>query len=138
MSNSNHCVGRTLSLKDRKAYSGPQFGKTCHSVNFRHILANFILKWTKISHILFIIYSFKWKCGSNSLQQAALNKQWGRMRPAGRQFDKPAKAFPEVDGYCNRIVLIVNFCNHFVKALTKKSSERRALLGTILCLSCRF
>ncbi len=73
MSNSNHCAGRTLSFTAIKAYSGPQFGKTCYSgVNFRHIWANFILKWTKISHFylkidknlpkllkLFIVYSFK-------------------------------------------------------------------------------
>ncbi len=74
MSNSNHCAGRTLSFKSIKAYNGPKFGKNMLlCVNFRHILANFILKWTKISHfkanfilkwkkichILFIVYSFE-------------------------------------------------------------------------------
>ena len=37
MSNSNHCAGRTLSFKARKAYSGPQFGKTCYSVSILDI-----------------------------------------------------------------------------------------------------
>ncbi len=78
-------------LKLEKLTAGRSLEKHATLCHFRHILSNFILKRTKISHILlFIIYSFKWKCGLNSLQRAALNKQWGRMRPAGRQFDKPA------------------------------------------------
>jgi hypothetical protein len=44
MSNSNHCAGRTLSFKARKAYSGPQFEKTCYSVS---ILDIFHLKMDK-------------------------------------------------------------------------------------------
>jgi len=37
MSNSNHCAGHTLSFKARKAYSGPQFGKTCYSLSILDI-----------------------------------------------------------------------------------------------------
>ncbi len=52
MSNSNHCAGRTLSFKARKAYRRASVWKNMLlCVKFRHILANFILKWTKIGHI---------------------------------------------------------------------------------------
>ncbi len=37
MSNSNNCVGRTLSFKARKACTRPQFGKTCYSVSILDI-----------------------------------------------------------------------------------------------------
>jgi len=37
MSNTNHWAGRTLSFKARKAYSGPQFGKTCYSMSILDI-----------------------------------------------------------------------------------------------------
>jgi hypothetical protein len=37
MSNSNHCTGRTLSFKARKAYSGPHFRKTWHFLSILDI-----------------------------------------------------------------------------------------------------
>jgi len=82
MSNSNHYAGHKLSFKAGIASS--------LSAVLKNMLlcANLILKW--IRHILLIIYSFKRKCGLDRLQRAALSKQWGHVRPAGRQFDKPA------------------------------------------------
>ncbi len=46
-------------------------------VNFRHILVHFILKWTKINHILWNPLSFQWQFSLNRSQRAALNKPWG-------------------------------------------------------------
>ncbi len=89
-----------------KLTAGHSLEKHATLCHFRHILSNFILKRTKISHILFIIYSFKWKCGLNSLHRAALNKQWGCMRPACRQFDKPALECQWMASSCKLLKII--------------------------------
>jgi len=52
MSNSNHCAGRTLSFKARKAYSGPQYGKTCYSVSIIAIFLSFLSKSGQIQPFL--------------------------------------------------------------------------------------
>ncbi len=57
MSNSNHCAGRTLSFKARKAYSGPQFGKTCNSVSILNILSQIYLKIDKKLGIFYYLFT---------------------------------------------------------------------------------
>ncbi len=53
------------------------------------VLNIFIILSQKIAHLVWFYVYFKVFLNSKRLQRAAKDKQWGRMRPAGRQFDMP-------------------------------------------------